>query len=207
MEMNGDEMTKNRNIPTTQDSNKNGQLDLYDTLVNGWECMIIQFKSEKQKKLAHYLAFGLNPRQAALRSGYSKRFANSGVYELLKINKDYGEKVGIVRKNFRESYIKFSENVLPDIAWIERRELEELIKNPDRLNAVNARLMRDLKRSAGVLDSEYKPQINVNIGYVRKVMQAQTEGKKVTWEPPDEHGMCKVTIHKDEKVVDVELDE
>ena len=200
-------MPRSRTICTNQDSSKNSQLDLYDTIVNEWECIIIRFKSEKQKKLAHYLAFGLNPRQAALRSGYSERFANSGVYELLKINKDFCEKVGIVRKNFRESYIKFSENVLPDIAWIERRELEELIKNPDRLNAVNARLMRDLKRSVGVLDSEYSPQINFNIGYMRQVLQAQMDGKKVTWGPPDEHGMCKVTIHEDEEVVDVDLEE
>ncbi len=193
----------------TKINNNKNNLDLYDTIVREWASDAVHFTSEKQKRLAHYLALGIKPRQAALRAGYSMRYANSGVYELLKINKKFRGKVDTISKNFRESYLEFSQSMLPDIAWIERRELQELIKDPDRLNAVNAKVMRDLKRTANVLESEYAPTINYNqiAFYGQKVLEAVDSGKRVEWGPPDQRGMCQVTIYDDEEeVVDAEVE-
>jgi hypothetical protein len=189
--------------------NDKDNLDLYDTIVREWASDAVHFTSEKQKRLAHYLALGIKPRQAALRAGYSMRYANSGVYELLKINKKFRGKVDTISKNFRESYLEFSQSMLPDIAWIERRELQELIKDPDRLNAVNAKVMRDIKRTANVLESEYGPTINYHqIGiFGQQIVQAIDEGKQVEWGTPDQRGMCQVTIYDDEdEVVDAEVE-
>ncbi len=198
-----------KELTKTKNSNDKDSSAWYDSIVENWACELYQFRSEKQAKLAHYLALGLRPRPAALRAGYSKRFANSGVYELLKINKEFRGKVDGIIKNFRESYLEFSQNMLPDIAWIERRELQELIKDPDRLNAVNAKVMRDLKRTANVLESEYASTINYNqiAFYGQKVLEAVDSGKRVEWGPPDQRGMCQVTIYDDEEeVVDAEVE-
>ncbi len=99
----------------TKINNDKNNLDLYDTIVREWASDTVHFPSEKQKRLAHYLALGLKPRQAALRSGYSKRFANSGVYQLLKINKKFRTKVDSISTNFRESYLEFSQSMLPKL--------------------------------------------------------------------------------------------
>jgi hypothetical protein len=135
--------------------NDGKQIDLYDTIVDEWTSDAVHFTSEKQKKLAHYLALGVKPRPAALRAGYSKRYANSGVYSLLKMNKKFCEKVSTVSKHLRESYPEFCENMLPEIAWIERKIVEKLADNPDELDAVKAKVMRDVKRTAGVLSDEH----------------------------------------------------
>ena len=139
----------------------------YDTVVENWTCEKYKFTSEKQRKLAHYLALGLKPYKAALRAGYSKGYARGGVYELLKINKKFRAKVDGVISNFRESYPDFCKNMLPEISYVERRIVENLVDKPEDMDAVKAKVIRDMKRSAGVLgDDQAKPvmvQINLNL--------------------------------------------
>lgn len=129
-------------------------LDFYDSIVENWTCNKYHFTSEKQKRLAHYLSLGMKPRPAALRAGYSERYANSHVYRLLKLNKDFCEKVSQISKNFRDTYPEFTASMLPDIAYLERRIVEKLVDDPDSLDSVKAKVIRDMKRSAGVLQDE-----------------------------------------------------
>jgi hypothetical protein len=97
------------------------------------------------------------------------RFANSGVYELLKINKEFRGKVEGIISNFRETYPDFCKNMLPEISYVERRIVEQLVDNPEGMDAVRAKVVRDMKRSAGVLaDDGAKPvQVQINLALLQ----------------------------------------
>jgi hypothetical protein len=153
-------------------------LDWYDSVVENWICEKYTFSTEKQKKLAHYLALGVKPRPAALRAGYSMRYANSGVYELLKINKKFRGKVSGIVSNFRESYPEFCKNMLPEISYVERRIVENLVDKPEDMDAVKAKILRDVKKSAGVLaDDGAKPVlVQINLALLQDTQEIELMG-------------------------------
>jgi len=111
----------------------------------------------------------MKPYPAALRAGYSKSYAKSGIYETLGLKKDLYKKVQGISKNFREVYPEFCTNMLPDIAYIERRIVEQLVEKPEDMDAVKAKVVRDMKRSAGVLgDDHVRPvQVQVNLAVLQ----------------------------------------
>jgi len=171
-------MTK-KQLTRTEKTNDKDKLAWYDSVVENWVCEQYTFKSEKQRKLAHFLALGVRPRPAALRAGYSKRYANSGVYELLKINKAFRGKVKGITKNFRDTYPEFCTNMLPEISYVERRIVEQLVDKPEEMDAVKAKVIRDMKKSAGVLgDDHIRPvQVQINLAVLQRSQEEYLEGE------------------------------
>jgi hypothetical protein len=163
------ELTVTESLTSTLKSNDKDLMAWYDAVVENWICEKYTFKSEKQRKLAHYLALGLKPYKAALRAGYSKGYAKGGVYELLRINKKFKGKVEGIISNFRDTYPEFCKNMLPEISYVERRIVEQLVDKPETMDAVKAKVIRDMKRSAGVLgDDHVKPvQVQINLAVLQ----------------------------------------
>ena len=57
----------------------------------------------------------------------------------------------------------FATDCLPEVAWIEKKVLSRLAENPDALNPTTAKVMRDLKKSAGVLREEIEQPAMVSV--------------------------------------------
>jgi len=176
-------MTKKKAI-----GNDTKDLDFYDSIVENWTCNKYKFKDERQRKFAHYLALGMKPYPAALKAGYSETYAKSGVYKVLGVGKKKGtpleEKVQGISKSFRDTYPEFCANMLPDISYFERRIVEKLVDDPDSLDSVKAKVVRDMKRSAGVLQEEGRPiqfiPVQVAIQIQQVVDRQQNQPKQIT---------------------------
>jgi hypothetical protein len=108
---------------------------------------------DQVKKLIHYLAFRVKPKQAAERAGFPAWFCKGKVYRLLE-RKWFQKKITDVRSKIRERYLAFATDCLPEIAFVEKKLLEKLAENPDGITPTTAKVMRDLKKSAGVLVDE-----------------------------------------------------
>jgi hypothetical protein len=164
---------------TKKKSNKKNKeidaLEAIDTFTADFGMDIDGIESEEDKKLVHYLAFGLRPRQAALRAGKPGWFANSKVYQLVNKNKAFQAKIEGVRSNIRERYLDFATDCLPEVALVEKKVLSSLAADPGSINPTTAKVMRDLKKSAGVLQDEtVRPvQVQINLALLQRGQEDQ----------------------------------
>ena len=175
-------MTKKKNDKKSKELDA---LEAIDTFTADFGMDIDGVESEEDKKLVHYLAFGLRPRQAALRAGKPGWFANSKVYQLVNKNKAFQAKIEGVRSNIRERYMDFATDCLPEVAMVEKKILTSLASNPDTINPTTAKVMRDLKKSAGVLQDETaRPvQVQINLALLQTHQEEQL-ATEITLEHP-----------------------
>jgi hypothetical protein len=131
-----------------------GALDAIDTFATDFGVEIDGVEDESDRKLLHYLAFGVPPYRAALRAGKPIHYAKKTIYDKLKKNKKFQTQIDDIRGKIRERYLAFATDCLPEIAWVERKVLSNLAANPDSINPTTAKIMRDLKKTAGVLVDE-----------------------------------------------------
>jgi hypothetical protein len=162
----------------TKSGNDNKELDALeaiDTFTADFGMDIDGVESDEDKKLVHYLAFGLNPRQAALRAGKPGWFANSKVYQLVNKDEAFKAKIDSVRSNIRERYMDFATDCLPEVALVEKKVLSSLAADPGSINPTTAKVMRDLKKTAGVLQDETaRPvQVNINLALLQRGQEDQ----------------------------------
>jgi len=168
----------------TKKSNDDQKMDFYDWYIENSGFPLKDFKDERQRKFYHYLALGMKPYPACRKAGYAENYCKSGIYSTLGVDKEGSKKVSQISKNFRDTYPEFCANMLPDIAYMERRIVEKLVDNPDSLDAVKSKLVRDIKRSAGVLQEEARPvqfiPVQVAIQIQQVVDQQQNQPKRIT---------------------------
>lgn len=167
-----------KEVAKTKSSNKTDELDAMDTFICDMPINLKAKESEREKKLRHYLAFGLKPYSAALRAGYSVSYAKKQIYRRLRKDEELQSNVAATRAKIRERYLDFATDALPEIAWVEKRILSKLAANPDGITPTTAKVMRDLKKSAKVLSDDH-PQIElipVQVALqIQAIVQSQQE--------------------------------
>jgi hypothetical protein len=194
-------MSKQKKAPIktrkSNDPNEIIDLQIVDEVV---EDLVGGKKDPRWQKFLCYWIFGLNAKSAAIKAGYAKSYAESGVQKRLKDPKVKAEMEAILA-NAPERYRAICRLRLVDIAQVEGALLEKLKDKPEKLLR-NPAVVRQIKEAAGALGSEHGTTINwQQIAFTgRRVMRALHEGKRVDFGPPDSAGpgMVTVTIQDDE---------
>ena len=117
-------------------------------------CDLITTSNDKRRDtfIAYWL-FGLSPNKAALKAGYSKSYAQSGVLKALKHSKSLRARIEEFAKIGPERYRQLAQLRLGTIAGIEGAALQEYRANP-RLVIDKPQLLKQIKQSSGVLLEE-----------------------------------------------------
>jgi hypothetical protein len=133
--------------------------------VSGGNCTeITDPNDERETIFINLLVGGFSPHQAALKAGYSKSYASSGVYQKLKKSERLQTKIMQAGPMLARSYRRFTQAALPEIAEIEANALGEYRKDP-KLAITRPALLKQVKIAAGVLNDDQRPPTpKINIG-------------------------------------------
>jgi phage terminase small subunit len=141
-------------------------------------------KDERETMFVNLLVAGFSPHQAALKAGYSKSYASSGVYQKLKKSERLQTKIAAAAPRWSQNYRRFCRAALPEIAEIEANALGEYRKNP-ALAIDKPTLLKQLKQTADVLapDAPQAPKINIQKLQIGQMMVAQNLTRGLSGSP------------------------
>ena len=163
----------------------------------------------RRDKFLSYLILGLAWKVAAEKAGFSSSYARGPLYQAFKKSPGWRKKIDQIVQRVPQKYRRICMMRLGLVSEIEHRAMKLMLDNPE-LALKHPGFLKQQKQVSGLLQDEQQTPLVINYGYMQQVMQATTEGKKVTWGSPDEHGMCRVIIHAEPgelEIVDAEAGE
>jgi len=185
----------NRSVTKAKSINSGEIIDpqAVDTVV---EDLVAGKKDPRWQKFLCFWIFGLSAKSAALKAGYSRSYAESGVQKRLKDPKVRAQLEAIL-SNAPQRYRAICRLRLVDIAQVEGALLEQLKDDPEKLlkhpAAVTA--VKQIKQSSGVLGHDQQPPMVVNIGAMQNLMAQIIESKENTKLVTEDIGGGMVNVH------------
>jgi hypothetical protein len=130
---------------------------------------LVKSKDKRRDKFILLWLLGFPAKSAALSAGYSESYAESGIQKELKNSDTLRARIDEITRVMPERYKALCRFRLGDVAEVEGKVLERMKSQPE-LAAKHPQLLRQVKESAGALESETPKTIQININELQAII-------------------------------------